>query len=1463
MTKFYSPLACSRRATHRLARPLAALGLLLATAGAAQAQTFAPAVTYATGTVPQDIVTVDVNGDGRLDIITANSTANNVGVLLGSATTPGTFPATATFYGSGGNFPVGLGVGDVNGDGRPDIVVDNQSDNNVSVLLNSATTPGTFLAAVTYGSGSMAPRGLGLIDLNGDSRLDIVTGGATSNTIGVLLNLAATPGTFGTPLTYPTGVGADGIAVGDVNGDGRPDVAVTGYLTANTITMLLNSATSPGTFPTMVTYSSGGVKPRGVTLADVNGDGLADIVAGNETSNSVGVLLNQPATPGTFGTPALYTSGASGPDGVRVRDMNGDGRPDIVATNYNVSNGTTVSVLLNSATTLGTFATGTTYSSGGQGPVGLALGDLNSDGRPDIAATNVLSATVGVLLNTTLFAVPTLSSISPTSGPVGNSVTLTGTNLTGATGVSFNGTAATTFVVVNATTVTATVPTGATTGNVTVTTPSGTSNGVAFAVSPPTNNALAFDGVNDYVHSTGTLPATGEFTLEGWVNPTAYGGSFNAFVLSDNFPAGAMHSQFEGSNGYGMEFTVNGNSPTDVHTSLKPPLGQWSHVAVVYSASAKTVTFYLNGALYTSASYTTAVPVAALSYSLGGWLNGATPDRFFNGKYDEVRVYAAALTQARVQADMFSTASALPASQAAYYNFDQGIAGGTNAGVTTLNDQSGNSRTGTLTNFALTGTASNWVRSFPTITGITPTSGQISSSVSVSGTNLLDATGFKFNGTAVSPFTTPTNDFSATVTVPSGATTGPVSVSSATLTAYNGPTFTVAATTAVTWTGAVSTAWATAGNWSPAVVPTGSIDVTIPSAPANQPLVSGTQAAKDVTVQAGASLTLAATTAPTTQLTLGTTGTAGNFTLAAGSTFIQRAASEIYITGNMTNNGATFVLDATSEVGFGLPSFSHLLNGTAGVTFQILTVGEQGSFDNLTIQVPAQVRRKLGVYNNSTTNIGTGGSLTLLSDATGTALVENGAGSTVGGAVTVQRYIDPSLNAGPGYRHYSAPVANTTVADLATAGFSPEVSQAATYNASPTPSLVTPFPTVFGYDQSRVTLANTYAPFDRGFVVPAATSTSLAVGRGYAVNIGGTQLVDFVGTLNNGNVAVGLSRTAGNADAGWQLLGNPYPAPLDYSLVAPADRAGLDAAIYVYSSTAQYAGAYRAYVNGVGPGNPVLPVAQGFFARVSAGQTAATLTFRNAQRLTAPNATPFQRPATDPRPLVQLDLRGASGPADALYAYAEAGATPAYDAQYDAVKLPNSTGLNLSSTATSGEALAIDGRPAFAAVTVLPLVVGVPAAGTYSFTAVALNNIPAALDAFLSDAQTGQTVNLRLQPAYAFSVSPAQAAALVSGRFTLHFAARAALATAPALSAAQVALYPNPAHDRFTVLVPAGAGAAPVHATLLNALGQVVRTQAAASGTAFAVETGALAAGVYTLRLQVGATTLAKRVVLY
>jgi hypothetical protein len=637
----------------------------------------------------------------------------------------------------------------------------------------------------------------------------------------------------------------------------------------------------------------------------------------------------------------------------------------------------------------------------------------------------------------------------------------------------------------------------------------------------------------------------------------------------------------------------------------------------------------------------------------------------------------------------------------------------------------------------------------------------------------------------------------------------------------------IMAGTGLTWNGSVSTDWGTAANWTPAQVPAANSDVTIPNGTPNQPTVSSAQQARLVTLTTGAVLTLA---------NGGTLTTGGSFTNNGGS-----------VAGGATSTG-TLVLGGTAPVigGTSLSAFPNLTTNSAATT-----------------AAPVAVQRALTL--NSTLTIGTGQGFTLLSSASGTAYVVNNGSAVLSGTATVQRYIDGSLNSGAGYHHYSSPVAGSTVADLATPGFAPTVNAA--YNTSATPATVTPFPTVYGYDQSRLASTSNNLPvFDKGFVSPAATSDALTVGQGYAVNIGASQLVDFVGTLNNNAVTVNLARNSGAtaADAGWALLGNPYPAPLDYSQVAAADRVNLDAAIYVYQSTGQYVGQYRSYANGVG-GNPVLPVGQGFFARVASGQTSGSLTFRNSQRLTTADNTAFQRTTADPRPQVQLALQGSTGPADDFYAYAEAGATTGFDSQYDAAKLPNPNGLNLAGAAASGEAVAIDGRPAFTAATVLPLTVGVPAAGTYSLNAAALTNLPAGLDAYLADDLTGQSLKLSQGTSYSFSATAAQAAAPITGRFRLYFRPTAPLATAPTLSADVVGVYPNPAHERFTVTLPGLSQATTVQAELLNSLGQVVRRQSAAlptSGTQFTLEASSLATGVYTLRLQAGTSTLAKRIVI-
>ena len=433
------------------------------------------------------------------------------------------------------------------------------------------------------------------------------------------------------------------------------------------------------------------------------------------------------------------------------------------------------------------------------------------------------------------------------------------------------------------------------------------------------------------------------------------------------------------------------------------------------------------------------------------------------------------------------------------------------------------------------------------------------------------------------------------------------------------------------------------------------------------------------------------------------------------------------------------------------------------------------------------------------------------------------------------------------------------MADLATGSFSPSVSQGAAYNASATPGTVTPFPNVFGYSEARqaTSPATGYTVFDRGWLAPTATTDPLTSGKGYTVNLAGGQMVDFVGTLGTGTVALPLTRGT-TTDAGWNFVGNPYPSTLNWDNVTIP--AGMDAAVYVYRSAGQYTGSYASYANGLGTGNTrsaTIGMGQGFFVRATANTT---LTFTDAARSTDFSTNGAFLRGNDPRPRVRLALENASATlTDAAYVYFETGATPGIDALYDAIKLPNPTGLDIAAVA-AGTALAINGLPTLTTTTV-PLTVDVPQAGTFTLRAEELANLTGT-PVYLNDALTGRQIDLSQQPAYTFT---ATGAAQITGRFSLGFAPAGPLATQAGMSAASISIYPNPAHASFTVLVPAVPGAKQVQFTLLNSLGQRVSEQQATlgtSGTQTIVSVSGLAAGVYTLRLQVaGQAAVARRVV--
>lgn len=635
----------------------------------------------------------------------------------------------------------------------------------------------------------------------------------------------------------------------------------------------------------------------------------------------------------------------------------------------------------------------------------------------------------------------------------------------------------------------------------------------------------------------------------------------------------------------------------------------------------------------------------------------------------------------------------------------------------------------------------------------------------------------------------------------------------------SGLTAFIATGTALTWNGSASTDWGTAANWTPNRVPTNVDDVTIPGGTPNQPAVSGSQAARYVVLASGASLT-------------------------------SNDGSTLTVGGNFTNNGGTLAGTGSGTIALA-GTAAQVIGGTGTSAFQNLTVGTAPT----SLAGPAAVRRVLLLNGSLTT---TGQSFTLLSDATNSAHVVNNPG-TVNGTVTVQRYIDGSLNSGAGYRHYASPVNATTVADLATSGYTPVVN--GSYNTAAIPSQVRPFPTVFGFDEARINTSGNPTPqdFDKGFFSPGALSDALTPGQGYAVNIPASETVDFVGTLNNGDVArTGLTRGS-QTESGWQLLGNPYPSPISWTTTYNNGAVGLNNAVYVVKSTGQYAGGYASYVNGVGVNGGIDQIAtgQGFFVRVAAAGTPGALTFKNSGRLTTYASPAFQRGDATTAPLVRLALRNAAGRADEAVVYFDAAATTGFDAALDAYKL-TPAGAPLVLATAGAEPLSIDARPALGTADVLvPLSVRAEA-GSYTLAAAELLRLPTGTQAFLRDALTGSVTDLAQQPSYPFAVV---AGASATGRFSLLLTTQGVLATAPAALSKQVNVFPNPARGTVSVGLPASLSRQNIDATLVNALGQTVLRATLPAGATSQLALPSVARGVYTLRLLTAERTVNKRLI--
>jgi hypothetical protein len=287
--------------------------------------TFQTPAVYPVGNQPLNIVVGDLNHDGYLDLITADGLASHISVLLGQAN--GLF-APAQQYATGG-LPQSITIGDFNRDGNLDIATPNEGSDTVSVLLGNGD--GTFQAHQDYAVG-FKPIDVKTADVNGDGILDLVVANLEGNpngnpapTISVLIGNG--DGTFQAQASYLAPAGPNAIGVGDLNGDGHPDLVTSDG--AGAFTVFLNSGT--GTFSTHASYPSCHFPAYVVGLADLQNNNRLDAILPNFGCTEVTAAFGN--GDGTFKKIPAFFPVDTNPDALGVADLNGDGLLDMVVLN--------------------------------------------------------------------------------------------------------------------------------------------------------------------------------------------------------------------------------------------------------------------------------------------------------------------------------------------------------------------------------------------------------------------------------------------------------------------------------------------------------------------------------------------------------------------------------------------------------------------------------------------------------------------------------------------------------------------------------------------------------------------------------------------------------------------------------------------------------------------------------------------------------------------------------------------------------------------------------------------------------------------------------------------------------------------------------------------------------------------------------------------------------------------------
>jgi hypothetical protein len=381
--------------------------------------------------------------------------------------------------------------------------------------------------------------------------------------------------------------------------------------------------------------------------------------------------------------------------------------------------------------------------------------------------------------------------------------------------------------------------------------------------------------------------------------------------------------------------------------------------------------------------------------------------------------------------------------------------------------------------------------------------------------------------------------------------------------------------------------------------------------------------------------------------------------------------------------------------------------------------------------------------------LNTNGNLILMSTLSGTALIDGSGTGEVSGNVTMQRY----LPSGFGYKYITSPFQTATVSE-----FSDDMDLGSTFSM------------FYRYDESRI-----YS----GWVSYNSPANILNPLYGYAANLGATAgsiTVDVTGTVNNGNLSLTLYNNNNTYTKGFNLVGNPYPSPIDWDAASGWTKTNIDDALYYFkaSTTDQYGGTYSTYINGIssdGLATNVIPSMQGFFIHVSDGAypVTGTLSLDNTVRITDLTHSFVKSGKTESRPLLRLTASFSDDTAssDPVVIYYDEKADTAFDSNMDALKLMNTdfNVPNLYAIGADGTKLSIDALP-LSALTgrTIPLGIKTNRTGNIIFRISSIESMSSDGEIYLSDVMTGADQDMLSGKEYNVTLETGE----YSDRFFLH-----------------------------------------------------------------------------------------------